>query len=166
MLVINTLPKGEAEKAVCVLEKTADGLEAIHTEKMDIRPCVGCNFCWLKTPGICSVKDDYEVILKALMKGGTIVLIGGTAFGAADHRLKNILDRSLPLVTMFTTLKNGEMRHTLRYKMKQMKLLLLYSGEGDREYLNVWLNRVAINFGGKSLGAFPINEAEVAAKCV
>lgn len=166
MLVINTLPKREAEGAVCAFEKTADGLEAIHTENMDIRPCVGCNFCWLKTPGICSVKDDYEVILKAMMKGGTIVLIGGTAFGAADHRLKNILDRSLPLVTMFTTLRNGEMRHTLRYKMKQMKFLLLYSGEGDREYLNVWLNRVAINFGGKSLGAFPIIEAEVAAKCI
>lgn len=166
MLIINTLPKSEAGTAVCALEKAVDGFEAIHTEKMDIRPCVGCNFCWLKTPGICSVKDDYEVVLKAMMKGGTIVLIGGTAFGTADHRLKNILDRSLPLVTMFTTLKNGEMRHTLRYKMKQMKFLLLYSGEGDREYLNVWLNRVAVNFGGKSLGAFPIEEAEVAAKCI
>ncbi len=166
MLILNTLPQSEAQAAVCALKAKADGCRVLHTEKMDIRPCVGCNFCWLKTPGVCSVKDDYEVILKALMQGGTIVLIGNTAFGAVDHRLKNLVDRSLPLVTMYTVMKNGEMRHTPRYRMKQMRFALLYKGDGDREYLNLWLNRVAVNFGGRSLGAFPIEEAEVAAKCV
>lgn len=164
MLILNTLPQSEAQTAVRALE--TDGCEVLHTEKMDIRPCIGCNFCWLKTPGICSVKDDYEVILKALMRGGTIIFIGGTAFGAADHRLKNVIDRSLPLVTMYTVIKNGEMRHTPRYRMKRMRFMLLYKGDGDREYLNLWLNRVAVNFGGEALGAFPIEEAEVAAKCV
>ena len=29
---------------------------------MNISHCVGCNCCWLKTPGICVIKVDYEQI--------------------------------------------------------------------------------------------------------
>lgn len=34
--------------------------EYIATADMNIAHCVGCNFCWLKTPGICVFDDDYK----------------------------------------------------------------------------------------------------------
>lgn len=34
----------------------------VDTSEMNISHCVGCNCCWLKTPGICVIKDDYEQI--------------------------------------------------------------------------------------------------------
>ena len=36
--------------------------ELVDTSEMNISHCVGCNCCWLKTPGICAIKDDYENI--------------------------------------------------------------------------------------------------------
>ena len=38
------------------------GIDAqfIECKELKINPCIGCNHCWLKTPGICSIKDDYE----------------------------------------------------------------------------------------------------------
>lgn len=166
MLIVNTLPQGEAAAVIAALkEKAPQNCEIINTEKMDIRPCIGCNFCWLKTPGICSVKDDYETVLKAYLRHETIIFIGNTAFGAADHKLKNIIDRVLPLVTMYTCFKNGEMRHVLRYRLK-FRFAMLYAGEGDRDYLNEWIDRLAVNFCGKSLGAYPLSEAKEAAKCI
>lgn len=84
MLIVNTLPQEEAVAAIAALkEKAPQDCEIINTEKMDIRPCIGCNFCWLKTPGICSVKDDYETVIKAYLRHETVVFIGNTAFCAS-----------------------------------------------------------------------------------
>lgn len=66
---------------------------------------------------------------------------------------------------MYTCFKNGEMRHVLRYRLK-FSFALIYAGEGDRDYLNAWIDRVAVNFCGKSLGAYPLSEAREAAKCI
>ena len=39
-------------------------LELIDTTGMHISHCVGCNYCWLKTPGICAIQDDYGAVDK------------------------------------------------------------------------------------------------------
>ena len=44
--------------------KNAAEFELINTTGMHISHCVGCNYCWLKTPGVCAISDDYEPILK------------------------------------------------------------------------------------------------------
>ena len=44
--------------------KNATGFELIDTTGMHISHCVGCNYCWLKTPGVCAISDDYEPILR------------------------------------------------------------------------------------------------------
>lgn len=40
--------------------------EYIATADMNIAHCVGCNFCWLKTPGICVFDDDYKQLLEKI----------------------------------------------------------------------------------------------------
>ena len=53
LVIINTLPKdcAEAEKAISsLIEKTSE-YKIFHTEDIKIMPCMGCNDCWLKTPG-------------------------------------------------------------------------------------------------------------------
>lgn len=70
LLIINTLPEAEpaAQQAICALAEKVDEYHVIHTAAMRIAPCVGCNSCWLKTPGVCALKDDYEQILKAYLE--------------------------------------------------------------------------------------------------
>lgn len=125
-----------------------------HTENMKIVPCMGCNACWLKTPGICVCKDDYEQILKAYLQYDAAIMICDTALGFVRYTAKNIVDRMLPLATMYTHIVDGQMRHVPRYD-KQYRFGLIYTGAADALYMNQWLERAALNFNGVSIGAFP-----------
>lgn len=124
---------------------------------MKLAPCVGCNACWLRTPGICALRDDYEKILKAVLQHDATILLSATALGFIDHRAKNIVDRMLPLATMYTRVVDGQMRYVPRYE-KRFRFGLVYSGTADAVYLAQWLSRFALNFNGVSIGAFPIEK--------
>ena len=166
LLIVNTLPEAEAAEAIALLRAAATECQVIHTEQKNIRPCIGCTYCWLKTPGTCVIQDDYQELLQAYLDYETVIYIGGTALGFIDHKVKNLLDRILPLATMLTCFKGGQMRHVPRYPNKRFRFGLLYRGDADGAYLNRWMERVAINLNGASLGAFPIAEAKEAAKCI
>lgn len=160
ILVINTL---EEKQAVDVLDKYLKSCnveyEIVHTADMDIRPCVGCNYCWLKTPGICTIKDDYEEILKKIIHAEQMWVVADTHFGFVSYKGKNIVDRLMPLVTMNLHIKDGQMRHVVRYK-KTPDFGVIYCGNGDKEYLKHWAKRVALNFAVSSLGVYSMDEIQ------
>jgi multimeric flavodoxin WrbA len=147
-LIINTYSNIEAV-----------GLDVINTDDHKIGNCIGCTHCWLKTPGICAVKDDWEMLFQKILKADTVVFIAEAKLGFVSYKLKNIVDRLLPLITPQTMLQKGETRHKPRYK-KGPALGLIYIGDGDREFLNEWLGRVALNFSLKSLGVYSYEEME------
>lgn len=167
LLIINTLPKDHplVKKAICYLAKKVSECEMFHAEDMKISPCIGCNACWLKTPGTCAVKDDYEQILKAFLQYDVTILISGTALGFIEYKMKNIIDRILPMATMYTRIENGQTRHVPRYE-KEFRFGLLYAGNGNQEYLKYWMNRFCLNFHGVSLGAYPIEACEEVSLCM
>ena len=88
-----------------------------------------------------------------------------TALSFVDHRMKNLIDRLLPLVTMGIRIADGQCRHVPRYD-KHYRFGLLYAGAADRAYLNRWMERVMLNFDGESLGAYPIEKAEEVLSCI
>ena len=137
----------------------------IDTTGMNISHCLGCNYCWLKTPGQCVIKDDYEAFLKRMSKADQVWLLSDTKFGFVTYKTKNIVDRVMPLVTMNLHFIGKQMRHVLRYK-KNPNWGVIYSVEGDPEYLNRWCERVAINFDGKSLGAYSMEQLKEAISCM
>lgn len=142
-----------------------DGFELIDTAGMHISPCAGCNYCWLKTPGICAIKDDYEPILKKMNKARQVWLISDTRFGFVSYQTKNIIDRVMPLATMYLKFKDGQMRHVMRYD-RQPDLGIIYTGDGDQAYLERWCRRTALNLGSRSLGVFPAEHREEAVSCM
>ncbi len=167
LLIVNTLSAADEAARAAIEELTAavQDYKVINTEGLRISPCVGCNACWLVTPGLCAIKDDYEDILKDYLQYDAVVYIAGTALGFVDHRMKNVIDRILPLVTMLTYIVDGQMRHVMRYE-KDFKCGLLYAGSADKPYLDRWLGRVAINMGGQSLGAYPIESVKEVLACI
>ncbi len=158
-LIINTLPEADerVQRALALFEKSREKVQIFHTRNMTVRPCIGCNFCWLKTPGVCAIKDDYEQILQSFMQHQEIVYITGTALGFMDHYGKNAVDRILPLLTMYIQIADQEMRHVMRYD-KRWKLRLFYAGEADKDYMDQWMHRFAVNLMSDSMGAYPIEE--------
>ena len=63
-LLINTLNNNDliAMNAVQVFKKRIENLEVINTDGTKINGCIGCTDCWIKTPGICLVNDDFNQI--------------------------------------------------------------------------------------------------------
>ena len=166
ILIINTTDdRGVTSDLASDLKKNGTEFEIVEACDKKISHCIGCNYCWLKTPGICSIKDDYEEILKKMVKSDQLWVISGTALGFLDHKGKNIFDRILPLATMYLKFNGNQMRHVIRYKKKQ-DIGLIYCGDADREYLERWNGRAALNFGSKSLGVFPKEEIKEAVSCM
>ena len=139
--------------------------EIVEAGDMKISHCIGCNYCWLKTPGVCSIKDDYEEILKKIIKADQLWVISDTALGFIDHKGKNIYDRILPIATMYLRFVGNQMRHVPRYETLP-DLGLIYFGDGEKEFLERWNERAALNFERKSLGVFGRDNIKEAVSCM
>ena len=159
-LVLNTLESGNrSEQIKALLAGKDENIEVVNTADMKIAHCMGCNMCWLKTPGVCAIKDDYEIILKKLVTAENFWIVTDTKFGFVDYRGKRVLDRVVPMLNMYIEFRDGWERHQLRYH--PLNFGVIYKGDGNQELLEEWCMRVARNMAGRSLGVFALDKNEV-----
>ena len=156
-IVLNTLDGGAVSEQIGTLIK-GDEVEVLNTSDKRIAHCMGCNMCWLKTPGVCAIKDDYEGIIKKLVGAENLWLASDTRFGFVDWHGKLVMDRIVPMLNMYIEFRDGSERHELRYH--PLNFGLLYKGEADQEFLEEWSRRVASNLAGKPLGVIKMGEGE------
>ncbi len=88
---------------------------SIFLKDIDIKPCLGCFGCWLKTPGICIINDAARDITKQMRQCGIIIFLTPVTFGGYSSDLKKVLDRSIGLILPFFRKINGEIHHKPRY---------------------------------------------------
>ena len=160
-LVLNTLEGDYSEQIKELLAAKDSEVDIVNTAEMKIAHCVGCNMCWLKTPGVCAIKDDYEIILKKLVATDNLWVVADTKFGFVDYRGKRVLDRLVPMLNMYIEIRDGWERHQLRYH--PLNFGVIYKGNGNREMLEEWSMRVARNMAGKSLGVIAMDAPETSA---
>ena len=147
------------------MSKCTTDFEVIEAESLKISHCIGCNYCWLKTPGECTIKDDYEMILKKVVHADQMWVVSDTALGFIDHKGKNVYDRMIPALTMYLKFYKGQLRHVPRYQ-KLPDIGLIYLGSADKAFLKRWNERAALNFMRKSLGVFERDELKEAVSCM
>ena len=155
-IVLNTLSKEVFEQISTLIPQKDGEVEIIDTSDMKIAHCMGCNQCWLKTPGICAIKDDYECILKKLVQADNLWLVSDTHFGFLDYKGKRMMDRIMPMLNMTIGFRDGWMRHELRYHA--LNIGLLYKGDAEQSMMEDWCKRTAANIGGHSLGAIALEK--------
>ena len=143
-------------------KNSCERYEYIATANMNIAHCVGCNFCWLKTPGICVFDDDYRQLLEKIYSADKIWLISETRFGFISSQAKKIVDRIMPLLTIYLTCSGPYMRHVTRYRHNP-DWGVLYIGDGDKALMSDWCRRFTSNLGTNSLGVYDILQMEEAA---
>ncbi|MBQ7463382.1 MAG: flavodoxin family protein [Lachnospiraceae bacterium] len=165
VLIVNTTSDTSITGRIKEAAGKDAGLDVVEAAGLKISHCIGCNFCWLKTPGECSIKDDYEIILRKIVHADQLWVISDTALGFLDHKGKNIYDRILPIATMYLKFSGDQMRHVRRYD-QITDIGIIYRGEPDREYLERWNSRAALNFGSRSLGVFSADEVKEAVSCM
>lgn len=94
--------------------------------------CIGCFGCWLKTPGKCVIKDEFQHMGENLSKVDEFLLISKSSFGSYSSSVKNVLDRSISYVKPFFEIRKGEMHHQERYH-KNLVISACFYGEDMTE---------------------------------
>ncbi len=118
----------------------------VYVQGKNIKPCLGCNACWLKTPGRCIIKDEMEPVVVRLAASDLQVLITPVTFGGYGFQLKKALDRCIPILLPFFEWIGGEMHHPLRYRYGKRRLAAIgVLGEPDAENERIFHHLVGRN---------------------
>jgi len=117
---------------------------------MNLHFCNGCWNCWWKTPGICSIKDDFHYIARSCIDSNIILFASPLIAGFPSSILKSVTDRMVGLLHPYITLINGECHHRKRYP-KYPNFGLLLKKEHDTDLLDLKIvvdiyKRLTINF--------------------
>jgi len=98
--------------------------------------CNGCFGCWVKTPGVCGIKDKYQNMGELFSESEEIIIISKWFYGGFSPFVKNIMDRSISYVLPYFVKRNGEMHHKQRYDHKiEMKVWFYGDHITDEERL-------------------------------
>lgn len=97
-----------------------------------IKNCIGCFGCWIKTPGICVIRDNYGDLGEIFSKCDEITIISRCCYGGYSPFVKNVLDRGISYVHPNLVMRNGEMHHKRRYENK-FNMSIWFYGENITE---------------------------------
>lgn len=132
VLAFNCSPNMHKGNTALILTPFLEGLkvagadvELFYTRKLRINPCRGCFNCWLKTPGMCSQRDDMQILLSRLHESDIWVFATPIYMDGMAGSMKNLMDRILPIVQPFFEVREGHCRHVLREGYKRGKVVLV-----------------------------------------
>lgn len=92
-------------------------VETLALCDLDIRHCLGCFGCWIKSPGECVIQDAGRDVARAFIQSDLVVFLTPVTFGGYSAQLKKVVDRiACPMLLPFFTRINGEVHHKPRYK--------------------------------------------------
>ncbi len=128
-------------------------LKVVRLEEQSIKSCIGCWNCWLKTPGMCVMKDEMAESYVDYVNSDTAILLMDTAQGFLNHRAKAFLDRTIPHHHPYIELVDGECHHVERYE-NYPDMVFYYDNEGltnrEEQIIEDYLYRTAYHFKAKA----------------
>jgi len=132
VLAFNSSPHAPGGATAIILGRFLDGVKAVGAEvellfphKMDIRPCLGCLACWIRTPGRCVHQDDMAAVLPKLAESDVVVYGTPLYVDGMNAQMKAVLDRSIPLLQPFFVEHEGHCRHDRREGYRDGKVVLV-----------------------------------------
>ena len=131
------------------LESAGHMVDHIILRDLEIRHCTGCFGCWVKTPGECVIPDDSCRVSRAMINADFVLWSAPLVMGYPAALLKQMMDRSIPLIHPYFTLDRGEAHHRARYE-RYPRLGLLVQPEAETSAADLHLladlfGRTAIN---------------------
>lgn len=127
MLLIHDLNVEDSKQILPLLPSDS---KIFSKDNDNIRGCLGCFNCWIKTPGKCILNDSYAEIPKYILKNGTCIIMTEIKYGCYSSYVKKVIDRfpSGLLLPFFQTV-NGEIHHVPRQKNTQLKFIVIGYGQ-------------------------------------
>lgn len=115
----------------------------------EIKKCIGCFNCWLKTPGVCIFNDVTRDICKDDINSDVYIILSEIKYGGHSPQIKRVLDRSIGKILPFFKEVNGEMHHAPRYEKYPELVFIGYGNDISPEEEETFkeLNKaISINF--------------------
>jgi multimeric flavodoxin WrbA len=123
-LIMHDLPQSDFKKII----PSTDPDTTVIFDNGKIHACIGCFGCWIKTPGVCVIKDGYQNLGEMFSKSDEIIVISRCIYGTYSPFIKNIWDRSIAYLLPYFTKKNNETHHKMRYD-HNFKLTVHFYGD-------------------------------------
>lgn len=124
-----------------------------NVKNMDIKRCMGCFCCWVKTPGSCIIKDETHKIYTDLAKSNRVVYISHIINGTYDFEIKKVQERMIPVQQAFIRLHKNETHHVQRNNKEKEAYIIVY-GDTSEKSLRVFkklVDRNSLNMNFKSV---------------
>ena len=64
---------------------------------LTLKPCISCDTCQIKKPGLCILDDGLNDLLKQYMASNLVIILTPITFGTCNVLTKIFLDRTQPL---------------------------------------------------------------------
>lgn len=96
-------------------------------------PCQGCFGCWMKTPGVCVLKDRLQHIGTVIAHSRELILVSRCCYGGFSPEVKRVLDRSISQSLPFFTYRGGRIHHILRCHRAPALTICFYGSMTDLE---------------------------------
>lgn len=139
IFAVNGSPRKSKGNTERILKPFLDGareagadIELVYAQEKKIKPCMGCNKCWLKTPGRCCQKDDMRGLIGIMRESEVIVLASPIYVGGMTGQMKTFLDRMTPVSLPFIEVIDGYSTHS-RPEGSKLKGVVFISNNGFHE---------------------------------
>ena len=133
VLMINGSPKGKKSNTYRLTSAFVEGVKArneveyeeIQVNNLNIKPCLGCFCCWNKTPGKCVIKDEMTAVLEKILWADLVIWSFPLYYFNVPSKMKNLIDRQLPLSLPFMVQGSESGGHPTRYDMSGKKHIII-----------------------------------------
>jgi multimeric flavodoxin WrbA len=121
---------------------------------LNIKNCLGCWDCFIKTPGGCPIKDDFTEIYKLYVNSDFVLFASPITMGFITSTLKRVMDR-FTLLNKIPDLRfdNDEFHNKPRYQKRPKWGLILEQSQNsdieDVEIISSTFPRMAMNSNAK-----------------
>lgn len=136
-------------------------IKIYNISEHNIAECKGCFLCWVKTPGQCVIIDDMDKISRDLINSDLVIYISPIFCGSYSYLVKKVLDRSIPNISPFFEMVQGEIHHQKRYeKYPDIIYIGISNNESDNslELFKKLTQRNSINMHNETSNCLIINQ--------
>ena len=145
---------GYLERLSGVLISEGQDVNLLVLRDMDLKYCIGCFDCWVKTPGLCVTDDEGRAVCRAYINSDFVLWASPVIMGFYSALLKKVTDKFTGLVMPYAVFVDGLSRHMARYDSYPLTgLLLEKNADTDDEDIKIISDiheRTSINFKSRS----------------
>lgn len=158
----NSSPRAEKGNTSVMVEAFLEGAreagaetENVFLAHKNIRPCLGCFACWVKTPGKCAIKDDMAELLPKMIASDIVVFATPLYVDNVSGMMKQFMDRMIPVADpYFEKDAGGECRHKSTVKVPKI-VVISNCGFPEQSHFQVLMllfRRIARNMSTELIG--------------